>query len=156
MIVIKEETIIHASAQRVFYFLTHIDALYKIWHPKDHVFCHSIYKKLNDRGCIFHFLETIGGFPLYLIIMVSKIEKNKYIEYKSIFPFSLFSLGMGYFSIETITQNTSKLTAYVEYGNNVRLLDKIIYFFVKPILVRNHIREEGENIKKYLESQSKP
>lgn len=154
MIIIKEETIIEAKPESIFNFLTHIDTHYKIWHPMDHVFCKSIYRNINQRGCIFHFLEIIGGIPLYLIVRVSRIKKGEYIEYRSVFPFSLLKLGMGYFSIESVTQNESKLTAYVEYGNNFRLFDKIIYFFVKPNLVRKHIQEESENIKKYLEGRS--
>lgn len=152
MRIIKEETIIRASAQSVFNFLTRIDALYKTWHPKDHVFCKAIYRDINQRGCVFHFLEIIGGFPLYLIVIVSNIKRNEYIEYKPVFPFSLLNLGMGYFSIEPVSKDTSKLTAYVEYGNRSGLLDKVFQFFVKTDIAKKHIREEGENIKRYLES----
>ena len=52
MITIKEETIIKTTPENVFNFLTQIDSLYKAWHPKDHVFCKRIYKKLNERGCL--------------------------------------------------------------------------------------------------------
>ena len=154
MIIIKEETIIEAKPESIFNFLTRIDTLYKTWHPKDHVFCRAIYKDLNQRGCIFHFLEIIGGFPLYLIVKVSKIKRNEYIEYKPTFPFSFFNLGMGYFSIESASENTSKLTAYIEYGNRIGLIDRISQFFIKTDIAKKHIREESENIKRYLESHS--
>ncbi len=152
MIIIKQETIINANTQSVFNFLTRIDTLYKTWHPKDHVFCKVIFQDLNQRGCVFHFLEKIGGFPLYLILKVTKIKKNEYIEYEPAFPFSLFNFGMGYFSIESVSKNTSKLTAYVEYGNRAGLIDKIFQFFVKTDVAKKHIQDEGENIKKYLEN----
>lgn len=153
MISIKEETIIEASPENIFNFLSRIDSLYKVWHPKDHVFCNVIYKDLNELGCVFHFLEKVGGFPLYLIVRVSKIERNEYIEFKPIFPLSMFNLGMGSFAIERVSDKLSKLTARVEYGNRFALLDKIFQLFVKTEALRKHIQEEGENLKKYLESK---
>ena len=125
MITIKEETIIEAKPESIFNFLTRIDTLYKTWHPKDHVFCRAIYKDLNQRGCIFHFLEIIGGFPLYLIVKVSKIKRNEYIEYKPTFPFSFFSFRMENFSIERNSRNTYKHTAYIQAGNPISLNNRI-------------------------------
>ena len=154
MITIKEVTIIKTSQENIFNFLTSIDSLYKTWHPNDHVFCKSIYKDLNERGCLFHFLETIGGFPLYLILIVSKIKKNEYIEYRPIFPLSVFNLGKGSFAIERVSDELSKLTAYVEYGNHFGLLDKILQLFVKTEMLKKHIEEEGQNIKNYLEQNT--
>lgn len=154
MITIKEETIINVNPESIFNFLTRIDSLYKTWHPKDHIFCNVIYKDLNEHGCVFHFLEKVGGFPLYLIVRVSKIERNEYIEYKPIFPLSIFNLGMGSFTIERVSDKLSKLTAYVEYGSGVPLMDKIIQRFVKTAVIKNHIHEEGQNLKNYLEHKS--
>jgi hypothetical protein len=154
MITIKEVTIIKASPENIFNFLTSIDSLYKTWHPKDHVFCKRIYKDLNERGCLFHFLETIGAFPLYLILTVSKIKKNEYIEYRPIFPLSVFNLGKGSFAIERVSDELSKLTAYVEYGNHFGLLDRIFQLFVKTEMLKKHIEEEGQNIKNYLEQNT--
>ena len=148
MITIKEETIIEASPENIFNFLSRIDSLYKVWHPKDHIFCRTIHKDLNDLGCVFHFLETIGGFPLYLIVRVTKIKMNEYIEYKPIFSSSRFNFGMGNFTIERISDNLSKLTACVEYGNDFGLLDKIFQLFVKTDAIRKHIQDEGQNIKR--------
>ncbi len=153
MITIKEETIINVSPESIFNFLTRIDSLYKTWHPKDHVFCNVIYKDLNEHGCVFHFFEKVGGFPLYLIVRVSKIERNEYIEYKPIFPLSIFNLGMGSFTIERTSDKLSKLTARVEYGNRIALLDKIFQLFVKTEAIRKHLKEEGQNLKIYLESK---
>jgi len=153
MITIKEETIIETSPEAIFNFLSRIDSFYKTWHPKDHIFCKSIYRDLNERGCLFHFLETIGGFPLYLILTVSKIKKNEYIEYRPVFPISILNIGMGSFTIQNISEHSSKLIAYVEYGNKLGLLDKILKLFIRPQTIKNHIQEEGENMKKYLEKR---
>lgn len=143
MITIKEETFINAPAKSVFGFLTHIDLLYKTWHRKDHVFCKTISGTLSKRGCVFHFLEVIGGFPLYLAVKVTHLKNNQDIVYKPIFPFSLLNLGWGYFRIDSITPNQSKLTAFIEYGFKSARFDKVISFFVKTSEVKKYIKEEG-------------
>lgn len=151
MITIKEETIINVPAKSVFEFLINIDSLYKIWHPKDHVFCKTIFGSLSEKGCRFHFLEIIDGFPLYLMAKVTEIRENEYLEYVPSFPFSLLKTGKAYFKIEKISDNQSNLIAYVEYGNN--FFDKIANFLIKTSAVKKHIEEEGESLKKYLEQK---
>lgn len=153
MITIQEETFINAPAKSVFGFLTHMDLLYKTWHRKDHVFCKIISGTLAKKGCILHFLEVIGGFPLYLIVKVTDVKDNEYIEYAPMFPFSLLKSGKGYFQIEEISDNQSRLIAYVEYGDKSGIIDRIASSIIKPSVVRKHIREEGINLKIYLESQ---
>ena len=152
MIQIQEETIIDTDTSAVFGFLTSIDSLYKIWHPKDHIFCRTISGSLSKMGCRFHFLEIIGGFPLYLIAKVTEVKENEYLEYMPAFPFSLLKTGRAYFRIENISTNQSKLIAYAEYGYRFWWFDKVITFFVKTDTAKKHIREEGENMKKFLEN----
>ena len=149
MISITEETIVDAPAKDVFNFLVNIDSLYKIWHPKDHIFCKVLSGSLSKKGCRFHFLEIIGGLPLYLVAKVTEVRENEYLEYVLAFPFSLLKTGKAYFQIEKISDNKSRLIAYVEYGN--KFLEKIANFLVKTPSVKKHIQEEGENVKKYLE-----
>lgn len=151
MISIKEETMINVPVKSVYNFLINIDSLYKIWHPTDHVFCKTISGSLSKKGCRFHFLEIIGGFPLYLTAKVTEARENEYLEYVPTFPFSLLKTGRAYFQIEKISANQSKLIAYVEYGN--KFLDRIANLFVKTSAAKKHIKEEGENLKKYLEQK---
>lgn len=153
MITLKEETFINAPAKSVFGFLTHIDLLYKTWHPKDHVFCKTISGTLSKKGCVFHFLEVIGRFPIYSIVKVSELKSDEYIEYSPIFPFSLLRIGKGYFRIETLSKNKSKLIAYTEYGDKSGIIDRMANLVIKASDIRKHMREEGINLKIYLESQ---
>lgn len=152
MVVIKEETIINVSAEEIFGFLTQIDSLYKIWHPKDHVFCKVIFGRLSRKRCVFHFLEKMDGLPLYLIVKVSELRQNEYMEYRSIFPLSLLKIGRGYFRIEKISSTQSKLIAYVEYGYKVKFFDKVIALIVKADVIKKHMHEEGANMKIFLEN----
>lgn len=154
MIQIQEETFINSSSSSIFNFLVHLDLYYKIWHPKDHVFCKVIFGSLDKNECIFHFLEILGGFPLYLIVKVYELKKDKYMAYRPIFPFSLLKIGRGYFRIENISSNKSRLIAFVEYGyGNSKWIDNAINYFVKTEVVKKHIKEEGENIKNFLEEE---
>lgn len=155
MILFKDETIINASPERVYYFLTHIDKLYKQWHAKDHVFCHTLYGQLGKKGSVVHFFEWIDGFPLYLIAQTSKIEKDRYFEYVPVFPFSLLKLGTGFFTIEKMSDKETKLTAYIEGGYKLPIIGPLLDFIVRKAIsfdaIEKHMKEEGENIKKYLE-----
>lgn len=151
MITIREETIINTPAESVFDFLVNFDSLYKTWHPKDHVFCKTISGSLSKKGCVFHFLEIIGGFPVYLIVKITAVKENEYLEYSLAFPFSLLRIGKGYFGIENFSPGQSKLVAYFEYGDRFGIFDRVANFFVKTFAAQKHLKEEGENIKKYLE-----
>ena len=152
MITIKEETILNVPAKSVFNFLTNIDYLYKKWHPKDHVFCKTIFGSLSKKGCVFHFLEKIGWFPLYGVVKVTQIQRDEYIEYEPVFPLSRLKIFKGYFAINSLAPDKSQLVAYVEYGDRFGIFDKIANLFVNPVLVRKHIVEEGENLKNHLEA----
>ena len=155
MIQYRDETIINASPERVFWFLTNIDKLYKEWHMKDHVFCHTLFGSLDKKGSIIHFFEWVGGFPLYLIAQTSKMEKDHYIEYVPVFPLSLLRLGFGSFQIEKISDRESKLIAYVEAGYKLPVIGEALDWLVRKMIsfeaIRRHMKEEGENIQKYLE-----
>jgi len=153
MVQISEDTLINSSASSVFNFLTRIDSLYKIWHPKDHVFCKAITGSLAKKGAVFHFLEILGGFPLYLIVKVTEFEKDQYIAYRPIFPLSLLNLGWGYFRVKSISPNQSQLTAFVEYGYKSKWFDRFANLFVKVEVAKKHIHEEGENLKSFLEKK---
>ena len=63
----------------------------------------------------------------------------------------MIETGKAYFQIEKISDNQSKLIAYVEYGN--KFFDKVANFLVKTSAAKKHIQEEGENIKRYLEQR---
>ena len=154
MVKITEETIIDAPARSVFGFLTHVDLLYKTWHRKDHVFYKALVGTLDKKRCIIHFYEFINKFPIYLIVRVTELKNNELIEYRPIFPFSWLKVGMGYFKIEAIAENKSKLIAHVEFGDKFKIIDKIVQTFIKESNIRKHIREEGEYLKKYLEYQN--
>jgi len=156
MISFKDETIIMAPPERVYHFLTHIDTLYKQWHTKDHVFCRVLYGSIDKKGSVMHFFEWVGRFPLYLIAKTTKAEKNSYLEYAPVFPLSLLKLGMGSFTIEKISDKETKLIAYVGVGYDLPVIGLLLDFIVKKLIsfgaIRKHMKEEGENIKKYLEN----
>ena len=82
---------------------------------------------------------------------MTDVRENEYLEYVPAFPFSLLQTGKAYFQIEKISDNQSKLIAYAEYGN--KFLDKIANFLVKTSAAKKHIKEEGENLKRYLENK---
>ena len=153
MINIIEETIIGAPVEKVYKFMCNFDVLYKDWHPKSHIFCQTLYGSIDKPGSIVHFLEILGWLPLYLPVQITKVIPNQILEAEGIFPLSLLKLGRGGFYFKSVSKNKTKFTAYVHAGYNGifgNLLEKIIWSLVPKSLVLDHMREEGENIKKYL------
>lgn len=154
MIELVEKSVVEASPDKVFWFLTNIDKLYKHWHPKDHVFCKTLRGNISEQGAIYHFLEFLRFIPLYLVVQNILVEKNSRIECGLVFPFSLLRLGTGGFVIEEMADsNKSLLTAFVTIGNDSslgKLLDKVIYFLVPREVALNHMRDESKNISRYF------
>jgi hypothetical protein len=154
MIHFRDETIIESSPERVFYFLTHINKLYKIWHPRDHVFCHVLSGSMEKENSIIHFFEWVGKFPLYLIAQTVKVKRNCYLEYVPVFPFSLLRLGSGSFVIEKVSKNKCKLIASADGGYNLPIVGPFLDFVAQKIIsfdaIRKHMKEEGENLNNYL------
>lgn len=157
MIEYRDEITINAPQERAHYFLTHIDTLYKVWHPKDHVFCKTIRGTLKKEGCVLHFFEWVGRMPLYLMVNV-KQQRDDFLKFDPVFPFSLLNIGYGTFSIKKLDGSKCILTAYVKIGYNTpvigNLIDTLCNLLYKPELVKKHMKEEGQNLKKYVENNA--
>lgn len=158
MVKISEETIIQTKAENVWNFLTtlHEGDNYKKWHPTDHIKFVCLKGDEETVGSQLYFEEHIGKSILKLSYQISVSEKNRYLEYRATFPFSLFHLGKGSFRITKLGNGEVKMTAYIEYGYDLaligNLIDKIVDLFFKRKSLEKHVQEEGENIKKILEN----
>ena len=159
MVKITEETIIHTKAEDVWNFLTTLQKgdNYKNWHPTDHIKMICLKGNGETVSSQFYFEEYIGKTILKLSYQITISEKNKYLEYSTIFPLSLLRLGKGSFSITPVDINSVKMTAYLEYGYTITILgdiiDQIFNLVFKRKSLEKHIHDEGENIKKILENK---
>ena len=119
---------------------------YQAWHP-EHVDVRWIKGEPLREGSILYAEEYLHGKLHKLKFLITKVVPNKEIEYRPLFPLSIFSKGNA-FLIEPKGENSCIFTAtgsfragplFVKFGKS------------RVEAVKRHMKEEGENLKKALE-----
>lgn len=139
---------IRADAQSVFDFFAGMESNYLRWHP-DHVSFHWLDRPELKPGVRFYFEERIGGKLLKKSVVFTAIDPGSRIEFaptSRLFRFFLPRItflisdaGGGVVVTQEIVLRIGPLAAWL----NRRELDA----------VRTHMREEGENLKRLLETE---
>lgn len=118
---------------------------YRLWH-QDHIACYWAKGKDLSPGSILTAEEYIHGSPHKLRFKLLSYKKNKFVTYKLLFPMSLISSG-GFFKLIP-KGNKTEFVAQLKFkfGTLLKWL-----FKEKLEALRIHMKEEGENIKKFIE-----
>jgi hypothetical protein len=148
---------IKTTPEKIFSFLTGIvdDDSYRAWHQKDHVSFRWLKGQPWVEGSVMYAEEYIHGKLHKLKFIVTKVVPNKKIEYtpvsrfiRKFFPKNEFLIKQnGEFSLFTATGTYRVGWIGKTFFN--KTIDKSISS------VKSHMKEEGENLKKILESQGK-
>ncbi|MCT9097055.1 SRPBCC family protein [Haloarchaeobius sp. HME9146] len=144
---LTETTRVHASPGDVYRFFERMDANYERWHP-DHVEFRWVDGDGLEAGAEAYFEEHIGGKTQQKTVRFVEVDPDRYIEFK---PTSLLvgllmpSISFTFESHEDgcdVTQRIKVRTGPIGARLNRREFDA----------VREHMTEEGENLKAILES----
>ena len=130
---------------QVFFWLKNLDKHFKDWHP-DHVNWINETGSLNEND-VAYYEEYIHGKLHKVKSKIIKIEENKKIEFKNLFPMSILS-PKGSFIIDDRGKSCIfTATLSIRFG-------RMFSIFAKPRVdaFKKHIREEGKNLKRILES----
>lgn len=144
---LEDQTVIDAPPERIFDFFEHMDENYLAWHP-DHVAFRWTKGRGLHPGVEFAFEETVGGKLMDKTVRFTRIDPLRTIEFEPtwwlmrlIVPRFRFEIqpedGGACRFIATIPIRTGPLGAWL----NRREFDA----------VRQHMREEGQNLKRLLE-----
>ena len=150
MITLRDSIEIKAKPEEVYQWLVQrfvSKENYQAWHP-DHVDIRWIKGDPLQEGSIAYAEEYLHGQLHRFKFRITKVVPNKEIEYGAIFPLSLFSPGNA-FMIEPMGENGSVFTATGRL--RVGALFKKL-FRNKIEATEQHMKQEGENLKKALES----
>ncbi len=144
MTVLKHSIEIGASPEKIFSWLMDLERNYRKWHP-DHI------KWANEEGSISEgktavYEEYIHGKPHRIRARITKLEKNRMIGFRNLFPMSLIC-PKGSFMIEPKGRH-SIFTATLSFRAGW-LLSRLMKSRLEAI--KSHMREEGENLKRVLE-----
>jgi hypothetical protein len=118
---------------------------FKKWH-KDHVKCQWLKGKPFEEGSILYVEEYLHGELHKMKFLTTQLEPNRKVEYRLLFPMSIIC-PRGSFTVEP-KEESSIFTATLTFRFGW-LFTKFAKSNVEGM--KNHMREEGENLKKLLE-----
>ena len=150
-LVLKDSVEIKTTPEKIWEFFTDLEKNYKAWHPEDHVLFKWTKGKPMETGSIFYAEEFVMGKIKKFKGTIDEVIPNRKIVFKYSFPLSLVSPGFEW-QIEPKGSN-SVFTAlsYIRYMGLWRLISpKGIDTLIE--IGGKHVKEEGENLKKILES----
>jgi len=153
MIYLKDSIEVKATPERIFEWLVQRfkdKESYQAWHP-EHVDIRWIKGEPLQQGSTVYAEEYLHDDLHKLKFRITKIVPNRVIEYRSLFPLSILSTG-NTFLIEPKGENSCTFTA--KGGLRIpRWLFKKLHQKHKNKIeaTEQHMKEEGENLKKALE-----
>ncbi len=155
MIILKDSIEIEATPEEVFECLVQRlkdKESYQAWHP-EHVDIRWIKGEPFQKGSIIYAEEYLHGILHKLKFRITKIVPNRVVEYRSLFPLSILSPGNA-FLIEPKGENSCNFTATGSL-RIPRSLFKRLYKNHKNKFeaTEQHMKEEGENLKKLVEKE---
>ena len=151
-ITLKNSIEIQTTAEKIFDFFIHLEQNYKTWHPDDHIAVRWIKGKPFEEGSIIYYEEYLHGKVHKGKFIITKVVPNREIEFSP-----LFWLWRIYFPKNTFTIEPKEKTCIFTATVSIRV-GWLVKTFAKNKLefgiscVEKHMKEEGENLKKILES----
>jgi uncharacterized protein YndB with AHSA1/START domain len=148
MIEIEDSIEINVPAEKVFEWLTNLrdSETYRTWHP-DHVSLRWIKGEPFREGSVVYAEEYLHGKLHKLKFVGTKMVPNRLIEYQLAFPLSFLSKSS--FIIEPTGENSCIFTAKGSMRGGP-LYKKLGRKSIEATI--RHVKEEGENLKRILES----
>ena len=145
MITLKDSIEIKTTPERIFDWFVHFEENYHAWHP-DHIDSHWLKGKLSEQGSILYAGEYLHGKLHKFKFLIAKIEPNRKIEYKLLFPISIVC-PKGSFIMEPKGESCI-FTATLSFR-----FGWLFSRFAKNRVedVKKHMKEEGESLKRLLE-----
>ncbi len=148
---IIDSILIKSSPQKVFktlIFFFRNSENYKLWH-KDHIACSWQKGKDFSPGSQLVVEEYLHGKHHRLRLKLLNYEQNNFIAYKFLFPLSLI-FSKGFFKIIP-KENNTEFVAQLKLKFN-GLLTWIFREKIKALKI--HMKEEGENMKAFIEKNT--
>ena len=152
MILLKNSIEIHTTASEVFTWLESMPQEYRSWHP-DHVACNILHGSMLEVGSKIECEEYLHGKLHSMRFHITKVVPGRRVE------FVIERMGSGAFEVQA-NNDTVRFMAEVDIGSDSPIIGSLFdfifsWFFRRRIeAMRQHMAEEGENLKAILESKS--
>ena len=153
MITLRDSIEIKVSPEQIIDFFLHFKDNFYIWHP-EHVECRYLTAGPLKENSVIYFEEYLHGKLHKLKLRITLIKPDSRIEYRPVMG------TKGVFVMEP-RGTTTLFTAEMHVGSSMpvlgKIMDRIILKFLSRQLegIRQHMVEEGQNLKKILDSKLK-
>ena len=154
MIKLKDSIEIQTTPTQLFNWLASISEEYVSWHP-DHVACRVLKGSILQPGSELECKEYLHGKMHTMRFRPTRVDPGKRIEYE------ILTLGKGVFEIIPKGKRV-EFVAELALGSDAPvvnyLIDAVLHILFNRRLkaMQEHMREEGQNLKKIIESGWNP
>jgi len=154
MISLKDTVEIRTTPTQLFAWLARMPEFYTSWHP-DHVACRVLHGSLLETGSEVECEEYLHGKLHSMRFRMTKVIPERRLE------FAVQGMGRGAFEAQAATHVVS-FVAELDIGSDAPLIGPLFdsifrRFFPERIdAMRQHMAEEGRNLKAILEAGTPP
>ena len=148
----KDSIEIKTTPEKIWEFFTNLDKNYKTWHPEDHIVFKWTKGKPMEAGSKWYGEEYLMGNLKKLKGTIGEVVPNRKIVFKYSFPISLMSPG---FEWQIEPKGSNSVFTAIGYVRCIRFYRLIAKKGMETLIEvgKKHVKEEGENLKKILESE---
>lgn len=154
MIKLRDSITIQTTPERIFEWLESLPQEYDSWHPA-HVAYRVVKGSMLQPGCEIECQEYLHGQLHILRLCLTRVEPGKRMEYR------IAGLGKGAFEVipeDNEVEFVAELGVGIESPMIGALIDVVLSVLLRRRLeaMKRHMGEEGQNLKKILESGCRP
>ena len=152
MISLRDSVEIHTTPGQLFAWLGRMPEEYESWHP-DHVACRVLHGSVLEVGSVVECQEYLHGKLHSLRFRMTKVIPDKRVE------FVIERMGRGAFEAQA-NGDTVTFVAELDIGSDAPIVGRFVDFIISRLFnqriesMRQHMAEEGRNLKTILESGS--
>ena len=140
---------IQAPAESAFNFFQNMADNYVRWHP-DHLKFAWLEGDSVEVGSVFYFEERIGNELEKKAMRFTAVKQNRFLEFTPVSKIVRFFMPKLRFAMDPVDENSCHFTATI----NLRVGPILPRIYAKEFdVVRQHMREEGKNLKSLLEAK---
>ncbi len=149
--ILSDSVEINTTPEKIWEFFTNLEKNYKTWHPEDHISFKWTEGKPMESGSRWYGEEILRGKLFKLKGTIGEVIPNRKIVFNFSFPVSLVAPKFEWLIEPKGSTSIFTARSYLRAG------EFYLKFFKKEMnykldLHDKHVREEGENLKRILES----
>ena len=150
-LILSDSIEINTTPEKIWDFFSNLEKNYKAWHPKDHILFKWTKGKPMESGSKWHGEEVVRGKVFKLKGTIGDVVPYRKIMFKYSFPISLVAPGFEWLIDPKGKKSIFTARSFLRAGELFYKLSRK-EMEEKIDMHNRHVKEEGENLKRILES----